>query len=838
MADSSQTLQIIIKLRDQASRALTAMRRTVTGARGAINSLSSAVFSLKGALAGLGLGLVARSFIDTAKTFAQMEIKLDALTKGKGVETLEAINAWALRMPVDTRKAVDSFSMMMAMGLDPTLKKMQTLVDVSVLFGEHAMPRVARALGQMATLGRLSAEELNQLSEVGINARKYLTEAFGKSVEELQKSKVKIGSIIDAILKGLEREFGGSATRMMNSWQGLTTTLYSYWVEFQRRVMKSGVFEAMKVQLQGLVEQVDKLFQTGRIDIWAHEVAIGVLTAFEMMTQAVGYFIRAVISVEGIMDKISAEWKEFKLTGLKAEFDTLFEALEKQDLPPGFKRLYGEDWQGPVEARVRELGKQIQILHREFTDSTDSMMTNAERLERYKQLMDAALAALEKLKQTQYKPPKEIGDIPTKPKTVLPDKPDPKLIAAGLKAEAQEALEVNKTLLAAVNQQWTLHTISMEDYFKQRTDLIAEQYKIQNDLLEAQKKTAKPEQIPTIEARQFALRQQHLRDMVGLEVEYKNAIKDRSEAEKQASDVVAGIRERVAEMAVGVSLQRGFDLAAMKMRTRQQEEIDALLRMKEEGYDVEKELQEAHHEHMLEREQQAANDRKKVWETFVSGLGDTLSSMTDMFLDFYKASGEKNKEMFTLFKAASIARAVIATYESAVKAYNSMVEIPIVGPALAATAAGVAIAAGMAKVQLIRQQEMSEGGVVKGYSPSDKADNIPIKATVGEFMNPVDTVRYYTLRGMEVIRKKLIPKEVLLSYATPTFSVPSGFALAAGGMVANSGNNDTAAEDGSGQSLHMQTNVVLPENLSFIGRRLEAEIEPVIVRVLREELRY
>jgi hypothetical protein len=141
-------------------------------------------------------------------------------------------------------------------------------------------------------------------------------------------------------------------------------------------------------------------------------------------------------------------------------------------------------------------------------------------------------------------------------------------------------------------------------------------------------------------------------------------------------------------------------------------------------------------------------------------------------------------------------------------------------------------------VQLIRQQEMSEGGVVKGYSPSDKADNIPIKATVGEFMNPVDTVRYYTLRGMEVIRKKLIPKEVLLSYATPTFSVPSGFALAAGGMVANSGNNDTAAEDGSGQSLHMQTNVVLPENLSFIGRRLEAEIEPVIVRVLREELRY
>ena len=163
-----------------------------------------------------------------------MEVKLDALTKGRGTETLEALNEWALRMPVNTQKAVSTFSMMQAMGLDPTIAKMQTLVDVSVLFGEDAMPRVARALGQMAASGRLSREELNQLTEVGINATKYIEQAFGMTLEQVQRTGVDINKVVKAVFDGLNEEFGGSGEKMMDSWQGLTVTLASYWAEFQR----------------------------------------------------------------------------------------------------------------------------------------------------------------------------------------------------------------------------------------------------------------------------------------------------------------------------------------------------------------------------------------------------------------------------------------------------------------------------------------------------------------------------------------------------------------------------------------------------------------------------
>lgn len=218
-------------------------------------SLQTAIVTLAG---GFGLKMLASSMIGVAASFELMEVKLDTLTRGRGVETLKEINAWALRMPVDTRKAVDAYTKMQAMGLDPTIKKMQTLVDVASIMGEDTLPRVARALGQMATLGKLSAEELNQLSESGINARKYLTAAFGTTVEGIQKSGVAIEKVIDVIWKGMTVEFGGAAEKMMDSWNGLKLTTVSYLVEIQRRIMDAGIFTEMKKQLGGINNALSK----------------------------------------------------------------------------------------------------------------------------------------------------------------------------------------------------------------------------------------------------------------------------------------------------------------------------------------------------------------------------------------------------------------------------------------------------------------------------------------------------------------------------------------------------------------------------------------------------
>ncbi len=52
------------------------------------------------------------------------------------------------------------------------------------------------------------------------------------------------------------------------------------------------------------------------------------------------------------------------------------------------------------------------------------------------------------------------------------------------------------------------------------------------------------------------------------------------------------------------------------------------------------------------------------------------------------------------------------------------------------------------------------GGTVGGHSPHDRADNILIRATAREFVQPVSAVDYYGTNVMEGMQKKLIPREL------------------------------------------------------------------------------
>jgi len=845
MATQSETLQIIIRLRDQATRGLRQLTRVTDYVKRGMAGLTGAVFSLQGAIAGLGIGLLSRQFINTAASFEAMETKLDALTKGKGTQTLEALNEWALRMPVNTQKTVQAFTMMQAMGLDPTLKKMETLVDVAVLFGEDAMPRVARALGQMQTLGKLAGEELNQLSEIGINARKYLTQELGMTVEQLQRTKTDVNKIVKAILTGMEKEFGGSARKMMNSWSGLTSTLASYWTEFQRRVMKTGVFEHIKFQLAELNKYIDKMIASGEFDLWAARVAVTVITSFQLMTRAVKFFLDAAMGAEWSLNRIAVEAKKFRLTAMRMEFNRLFKALDEGGKEAEYyQRIWGEDWQTRAAERVRMLQKEIDELTNSATYSAEELYQTEEALEGFSKLIEKALETLAEARRKAFEPRKKPEDfeITPPPRPKPPPKPiEPGLLAARASAEAKKAMEINKTLVSALEQQWEQHNVSLDEYFRRREQLLNEQFEIQQKSLQKRLGLAAKEgQREQIRAEMFSLRQEQIRQSISLEQEYRKAIEERNQVEKESQEIITEIKERILSLQVqqGPNLSKRFELENKQMMRRQQQEIDALLEMQKKGYEVEEQLNEAKNQHILEQEQVAANQRKVIWETYISSIQSTLTDMTDMFLDWYKASGEKSKELFTLFKAASIARALIATYESATKAYNAMVGIPIVGPSLATTAAAVAIAAGLAKVQLIRQQQMAGGGLVEGKSPHPKADNINIKATAGEFMQPVDVVRHYTERGMEVIRQKKIPREVLLQFASSSFSIPRSTYLAGGGSVSNVINRSGDIRNVEGNQISIRPKIVLPENLSFIGRRLEAEIEPVVLRVIEEELNY
>jgi chromosome segregation ATPase len=67
-------------------------------------------------------------------------------------------------------------------------------------------------------------------------------------------------------------------------------------------------------------------------------------------------------------------------------------------------------------------------------------------------------------------------------------------------------------------------------------------------------------------------------------------------------------------------------------------------------------------------------------------------------------------EQSTIYKVAASFQALVATYSSATKSYDSLSGIPYVGPALGAAAAAAAIAAGLANVATINGVQFAEGG--------------------------------------------------------------------------------------------------------------------------------
>lgn len=96
-------------------------------------------------------------------------------------------------------------------------------------------------------------------------------------------------------------------------------------------------------------------------------------------------------------------------------------------------------------------------------------------------------------------------------------------------------------------------------------------------------------------------------------------------------------------------------------------------------------------------EKQYSDARIKIDDAETAAKAKNVQAVSDLLGSIAGALGEST----AAGKAAAIAQATISTYQSATQAYSSLSGIPIVGPALGAVAAGVAVASGIANVKKI-----------------------------------------------------------------------------------------------------------------------------------------
>ena len=196
-----------------------------------------------------------------------------------------------------------------------------------------------------------------------------------------------------------------------------------------------------------------------------------------------------------------------------------------------------------------------------------------------------------------------------------------------------------------------------------------------------------------------------------LETRRLDAQKITAELENEEVARKQSIRDKLAEMQIA-DTEDMFTRAQAELEAAQQRDLEELDRLKATE-EEKKKVRDSYSKSFKKLKKDEADYEKMLQEEATAA---TLSVASDAFGAVAKLVGENS----TVGKAAAVAQTTIDTYQSATAAYKSTVGIPVVGPALAPIAAGVAVAAGLASVKKIISTKVpgDTGGGGGGAVPS------------------------------------------------------------------------------------------------------------------------
>lgn len=201
------------------------------------------------------------------------------------------------------------------------------------------------------------------------------------------------------------------------------------------------------------------------------------------------------------------------------------------------------------------------------------------------------------------------------------------------------------------------------------------------------------------------------------EEELKESIREKYRIQREANELTnqKRIAELLKEAEPELEGQDPFEMARNELKAQKEKAMEELELLN--ATEAQKEALEKSYTKKREKlAQEEADFKKKLKQAEVAAALDASKGVLDSIVGLV---GEGS----AIGKAAAIASATIETYKSATAAYSSTVGIPIVGPALAPIAAGVAVAAGIANVRKITQTKTpgSGSGAAAGGVPSPAA---------------------------------------------------------------------------------------------------------------------
>lgn len=375
------------------------------------------------------------------------------------------------------------------------------------------------------------------------------------------------------------------------------------------------------------------------------------------------------------------------------------------------------------------------------------------------------------------------GPIGTGTDKVDPNKKIADMAKAAAEARAKAERESNLTSAkltadlqvqrAELESLYQTDSISLMEYYEGRRKIIESAANEELRILEEKslKTQENTDDAAKIDAKIYASKQKLNAELIRLDTEYYNAVVKNEEnilktqlenakARELAEQAITDIQSRV-DAGGERNLEVEFMRELADLQERQNKELEIISKSKDKEIQLEKykALQKK------EIDQLSFDHHKRLMEARLTLAKEITSGTVQAFTDLYYLTGEKQKEFFYIAKAAALAETTINTAQGISKAWAQGGIYGAIGAALVAVQGAIQVAK-------ITSTGLAEGGIVPGYSPSSKSDNIPARLTAGEYVQPVDVVKHYGLGAMEALRNKVIPRDVFSNMSARLSSIP------------------------------------------------------------------
>lgn len=259
---AGKTWSAIVKVKDYA----TAPLRKIKDALFNIKTLAATV------VGGAAVGAAVVQPVGLADSIENSKIAFESkLGSAKAAEEfMEKIYKFDEKSPFDTTQIVGITQQMMNLGwtAENVLNDLGTIGDWSASLGKGTagISSVTRALGQMRMKGKLSAEEMLQLTEAGVDAWNYLAKFLGKDITEVREMAedglIDVDTAIKGIMSGMGEYTGAAATQADRTVSGLKDQISSLFKTYVALPWGEGLGEGFKDAFGQIRDYIDSNKET------------------------------------------------------------------------------------------------------------------------------------------------------------------------------------------------------------------------------------------------------------------------------------------------------------------------------------------------------------------------------------------------------------------------------------------------------------------------------------------------------------------------------------------------------------------------------------------------